>query len=206
MQHGHRGRCRAGLVAVDDKPSTTSRGRPLSPTGVEWDQAVAYWKTLHSDADAQWDAVVELDRRQIIVPQVTWGTSPEMVLGVDAPRARPRQGKDANKRSAMDARSPTWRSAPGKPINDITIDKVFIGSCTNSRIEDMREAAAVVKNLGRKGGQPTSSRRWWCLLGPRSRNRPSAKACTDLQGRRFRVARARLLHVPGHERRPPGAR
>src|SRR5574343_860667 len=133
---------RAGLVAVDDKTIEYVKGRPLSPTGVEWDQAVAYWKTLHSDADAKFDAVVKLDAAEI-VPQVTWGTSPEMVLGVDARVPDPDKEKDATKRGAIERALTYMGLQPGKPINDITIDKVFIGSCTNSRIEDMREAAAV---------------------------------------------------------------
>src|SRR3989344_1608245 len=143
------GGARAGLVAVDDKTIEYVRGRPLSPTGVEWDQAVAYWKTLHSDPDAKFDTVVKLDAADI-VPQVTWGTSPEMVLGVDARVPDPDKEKDANKRGAIERALTYMGLQPGKAINDITIDKVFIGSCTNSRIEDMREAAAVVKNLGRK--------------------------------------------------------
>ncbi len=140
---------RAGLVAVDDKTIEYVRGRPLAPTGVEWDQAVAYWKTLHSDADAKFDAVVEL-RAEDIVPQVTWGTSPEMVLGVDARVPDPDKEKDATKRGAMERALTYMNLQPGKPIQDIFVDKVFIGSCTNSRIEDMREAAAVVRRLGRK--------------------------------------------------------
>jgi len=143
------GGARAGLVAVDQKTIDYLKGRPLSPTGVEWDQAVAYWKTLHSDADAVFDAVVELDASQI-VPQVTWGTSPEMVLGIDARVPDPDKEKDSNKRGAIERALTYMGLEPGKPINDILIDKVFIGSCTNSRIEDMREAAAVVKKLGQK--------------------------------------------------------
>src|SRR5574343_305899 len=140
---------RAGLVAVDDKTIEYVKGRPLSPTGVEWDQAVAYWRTLHSDADAQFDAVVELDATQI-VPQVTWGTSPEMVLGIDGRVPDPDKEKDANKRGAIERALTYMGLEPGKPINDIFVDKIFIGSCTNSRIEDMREAAAGVKKLGQK--------------------------------------------------------
>ncbi|MBT9552818.1 MAG: 3-isopropylmalate dehydratase large subunit, partial [Hydrogenophaga sp.] len=138
------GGARAGLVAVDDKTIEYVKGRPLSPTGVEWDQATAYWKTLFSDADASFDAVVELDATQI-VPQVTWGTSPEMVLGVDAIVPDPDKEKDPSKRGAMERALTYMALEPGKPLNDIFVDKVFIGSCTNSRIEDMREAAAVVK-------------------------------------------------------------
>jgi 3-isopropylmalate/(R)-2-methylmalate dehydratase large subunit len=140
---------RAGLVAVDDKTIDYVKGRLLSPTGVEWDQAAAYWKTLHSDADAAFDTVVELDAAQI-VPQVTWGTSPEMVTGIDGRVPDPDKEKDANKRGAIERALTYMGLTPGKPINDITIDKVFIGSCTNSRIEDMREAAAIVKKLGQK--------------------------------------------------------
>ena len=140
---------RAGLVAVDDKTIDYVRGRPLAPTGVEWDQACAYWRTLHSDADAKFDAVVELDAAQIL-PQVTWGTSPEMVLDIAARVPDPDKEKDASKRGAIERALTYMGLEPGKLVADIHVDKVFIGSCTNSRIEDMREAAAVVKKLGRK--------------------------------------------------------
>ena len=140
---------RAGLVAVDDKTIDYVKGRLLAPTGVEWDQAEAYWRTLRSDPDAQFDTVVELDATRI-VPQVTWGTSPEMVLGIDGRVPDPDKEKDANKRGAIERALTYMGLQPGKPMNDIVIDKVFIGSCTNSRIEDMREAAAVVKKLGRR--------------------------------------------------------
>ena len=140
---------RAGLVAVDDKTIDYVKGRLLSPTGVEWDQAVGYWKTLHSDEGAKFDAVVELDAARIL-PQVTWGTSPEMVLGIDGQTPDPDREKDDVKRDAIERALTYMGLQPGKPLADITIDKVFIGSCTNSRIEDMREAAAVVKKLGQK--------------------------------------------------------
>ena len=140
---------RAGLVAVDDKTIEYLRGRPLSPKGVEWDHAVAYWKTLQTDADAHFDAVVQLNAAEI-APQVTWGTSPEMVLSVLDRVPDPDKEKDANKRLAIERALTYMGLQPGKPISDITVDKIFIGSCTNSRIEDMREAAAVVKRLGQK--------------------------------------------------------
>jgi len=140
---------RAGLVAVDEKTIDYVKGRPLAPSGIEWDHAVTYWKTLHSDSDASFDAVVELDA-SAITPQVTWGTSPEMVLGIDQRIPDPDQEKDVNKRGAIERALTYMGLQPGKAINDIAIDKVFIGSCTNSRIEDMREAAAVVKQLGQK--------------------------------------------------------
>lgn len=140
---------RAGLVAVDDKTIEYIKGRPLAPTGVEWEQAVAYWRTLHSDDDAQWDAIVTLQAADI-VPQVTWGTSPEMVVGADSRVPDPEKEKDANKRAAMERALTYMGLEPSKPITDICIDRVFIGSCTNSRIEDLRAAAAVVQKLGRK--------------------------------------------------------
>ncbi|MDP1685945.1 3-isopropylmalate dehydratase large subunit [Hydrogenophaga sp.] len=143
------GGARAGLVAVDEKTIEYVKGRPLSPIGVEWDHAVAYWKNLQSDVDATFDAVVELDASKI-VPQVTWGTSPEMVLGIDGKVPDPDREKDANKRSAIERALAYMGLQPGKALDDIFVDKVFIGSCTNSRIEDMREAAAVVKKLGQK--------------------------------------------------------
>ncbi|WP_374369514.1 3-isopropylmalate dehydratase large subunit [Piscinibacter sp.] len=138
---------RAGLVAVDETTLAYVKGRPFSPNGVEWDQAVAYWRTLRSDDDAKWDAVVELDAAQIR-PQVTWGTSPEMVLSIEDRVPDPEREKDAGKRSAMERALQYMALEPNKAISDIRVDKVFIGSCTNSRIEDLREAAAVVRKLG----------------------------------------------------------
>ncbi len=150
---------RAGLVAVDDKTIEYVKGRPFAPGtdaatgnfvgGPEWDQAVAYWRTLHSDEGAKFDTVVTLNAAEI-QPQVTWGTSPEMVLGVDGIVPDPDKEKDASKRGAIERALTYMGLEPGKAITDIHVDKVFIGSCTNSRIEDMREAASVVKKLGRK--------------------------------------------------------
>ncbi|MEI7514653.1 MAG: 3-isopropylmalate dehydratase large subunit, partial [Betaproteobacteria bacterium] len=117
------GGARAGLVAVDEKTIAYVKGRPLSPTGVEWEQAVAYWKTLHSDADAQFDAVVELDASQI-APHVTWGTSPEMVLSIEDRVPDPDREKDSNKRGAIERALTYMGLAPGKPLNDIFVDKV----------------------------------------------------------------------------------
>ena len=143
------GGARAGLVAVDDKTIEYVKGRPLAPTGAEWDAAVAYWKTLHSDDDAVFDTVVELDAAQIL-PQVTWGTSPEMVLPINAVVPNPAEQIDPNKRGAYERALTYMDLKAGTPLSQIPVDKVFIGSCTNSRIEDMREAAEIVKKLGRK--------------------------------------------------------
>jgi 3-isopropylmalate/(R)-2-methylmalate dehydratase large subunit len=140
---------RAGLVAVDDTTIAYVKGRPFSPTGAEWDMAVAYWRTLQSDPGATWDRVVELDAAQVR-PQVTWGTSPEMVVSIEDRVPDPEREKDAGKREAIERALTYMALTPNKLISDIRIDKVFIGSCTNSRIEDLREAAAVVRRLGGK--------------------------------------------------------
>ena len=153
------GGARAGLVAVDGKTIDYVKGRLLAPGtepktgqfvgGPEWDLAARYWATLHSDADAQFDAIVELDAREIL-PQVSWGTSPEMVLSIEGRVPDPEKEKDANKRSAIERALAYMGLEPGKALNDLYIDKVFIGSCTNCRFEDMREAAAVVTRIGQK--------------------------------------------------------
>jgi 3-isopropylmalate/(R)-2-methylmalate dehydratase large subunit len=140
---------RAGLIAVDDTTIEYVRGRPFSPVGAEWEQAVEYWRTLRSDADARWDEVVELDASKL-EPQVTWGTSPEMVTTIGGRVPDPDREKDAGKRDAMERALHYMALEPNKPISDIHIDKVFIGSCTNARIEDLREAAEVVRRVGGK--------------------------------------------------------
>ncbi len=140
---------RAGLIAVDETTINYVRGRPYTPKGVELEHAIGYWRTLLSDADSHWDAVVELDAATVL-PQVTWGTSPEMVLSIEDRVPDPERERDPNKRNAIERALTYMALEPNKLISDIVIDKVFIGSCTNSRIEDMREAAAVVRRLGGK--------------------------------------------------------
>ncbi len=139
---------RAGMVAVDETTIEYVRGRPFSPKGEQWDKAVSYWKTLHSDPDARFDAVVRLDA-QAIKPQVTWGTSPEMVTSVDGKVPDPANEVDPVRRNAIVRALEYMGLEPGVPITSIAVDKVFIGSCTNSRIEDLRAAAAVVKGKKR---------------------------------------------------------
>jgi len=135
---------RSGMVAVDDKTIEYFRGKPFAPIGAAWDQAVAYWRTLHTDPGAHFDAVIQIDAREI-KPQVTWGTSPEMVLPVDARVPDPDREKDEVKRSGMERALEYMGLKPNTPLVDIRIDRVFIGSCTNSRIEDLRDAAKVVR-------------------------------------------------------------
>ncbi|MBC7941278.1 MAG: 3-isopropylmalate dehydratase large subunit, partial [Chitinophagaceae bacterium] len=113
---------RAGLVAVDDTTLNYVKGRPFAPEGVEWEHAVALWRDLHSDAGAQWDAVVELDAAQI-QPQVTWGTSPEMVLGIDSRVPDPEKEKDSVKRGAIERALAYMGLAPNKAMSDIHVDK-----------------------------------------------------------------------------------
>ena len=140
---------RAGLVAVDETTIEYIQGRPYAPSGEILRHAVQYWRTLHSDADAKFDQVVEL-RAEEIQPQVTWGTSPEMVLPISERVPDPEKERDPNKRSAMERALLYMNLTPNTLLTSIPIDKVFIGSCTNSRIEDLRAAAKVVDRLGKK--------------------------------------------------------
>lgn len=135
---------RAGMVAVDQKTIDYVAGRPFTPRGEQWDMAVAQWRTLVSDADAEFDRVVTL-RAEQIRPQVTWGTSPEMVVAVDAAVPDPDAEQDAVKRNGMRRALDYMGLTAGTAIADIALDRVFIGSCTNSRIEDLRAAAAVAR-------------------------------------------------------------
>ena len=135
---------RAGMVAPDEVTFAYVQGRPFAPTDAQWDAAVAYWRTLHSDEGAQFDATLHLDATTI-KPQVTWGTSPEMVLSIDKCVPDPATASDAVKRADWERALVYMGLQANMPIRDIQIDKVFIGSCTNGRIEDMRAAAAVAK-------------------------------------------------------------
>jgi 3-isopropylmalate/(R)-2-methylmalate dehydratase large subunit len=135
---------RAGMVAVDDTTIEYLRDRPFAPKGEQWDRAVAYWRTLVSDPGAQFDKTVELDAAGIL-PQVTWGTSPEMVDTVEARVPDPARIDDPVKRDALERALKYMGLEANTPITQIAIDKVFIGSCTNSRLEDLRAAADVVK-------------------------------------------------------------
>jgi len=135
---------RAGMVAVDDKTINYVKGRPYAPSGEMWNQAVQYWQTLHSDADASFDKVVHIDAT-MLEPQVTWGTSPEMVVDVSGQVPAPESFDDPVKQEGARSALKYMGLEPDTPIQAIRLDKVFIGSCTNSRIEDLRAAAAVAK-------------------------------------------------------------
>jgi 3-isopropylmalate/(R)-2-methylmalate dehydratase large subunit len=135
---------RAGMVAADDTTINYVKGRPFAPQGENWDKAVTYWKTLHSDAGAKFDATLELEASQI-KPQVTWGTSPEMVVAADGCVPDPASAPDAVKRADWERALAYMGLQANTPMSEIKIDKVFIGSCTNGRIEDMRAAATVAK-------------------------------------------------------------
>ena len=140
---------RAGLVAVDETTIDYLQGRPYAPKGEALRHALQYWRTLHSDPGAQFDSVVEL-RAEEIAPQVTWGTSPEMVLPISDRVPDPEKERDPNKRDAMERALQYMDLTPNTPLSNITVDKVFIGSCTNSRIEDLRAAAKIVDRIGKK--------------------------------------------------------
>jgi 3-isopropylmalate/(R)-2-methylmalate dehydratase large subunit len=135
---------RAGMVALDESTIEYLKGRPFAPKGEQWEKAAAYWRTLKSDPDARFDREVTLDAREI-KPHVTWGTSPEMVVAVDERVPDPDKEKDALRREGMERALRYMGLEPRTPITSIRVDKVFIGSCTNSRIEDLRAAAAMVK-------------------------------------------------------------
>ncbi|NCU00763.1 3-isopropylmalate dehydratase large subunit [Candidatus Macondimonas diazotrophica] len=179
---------RAGLIAADEKTIAYVKDRPQSPKGALWDQAVAAWQDLHSDADAEFDTVVRLDAAAI-EPQVTWGTSPEMVVPVGSTVPDPDQEANAVKAEGMRRALAYMGLEAGKPIASIELDKVFIGSCTNSRIEDLRAAAAVVK------GRRVSSRLKLALVVPGS---GLVKAQAEAEGL------DRIFTEAGFEWREPG--
>nr|WP_298683113.1 3-isopropylmalate dehydratase large subunit [uncultured Dongia sp.] len=138
---------RAGLIAPDETTFEYIKGRPMAPKGAAWEQAVAFWKTLPSDADAKFDVEIELKAADII-PQVTWGTSPEDVLPITAKVPNPADIADEDKRRAMQRALDYMGLTAGTPLTEVKIDRVFIGSCTNGRIEDLREVAKLA--AGRK--------------------------------------------------------
>ena len=135
---------RGGMIAPDDTAFNYLAGRPKAPQGAQWEQALAYWKTLPSDDGAAYGATVEMDVSNL-APQVTWGTNPGMVLGVDGQVPDPAHARDSNEKESWQRALAYMGLKPGTPITEVTLDRVFIGSCTNGRIEDLRIAAGIAK-------------------------------------------------------------
>lgn len=135
---------RAGIIAVDQTTIDYTKGRPFAPTDQLWEQAVKSWQHLHSDPDAKFDQVTEIDARNLL-PQVTWGTSPEMVVAIDGKVPDPAMESNRIKRDGIQGALDYMGLTPGTPMVEIQLDKIFIGSCTNGRIEDLRAAAAIAK-------------------------------------------------------------
>lgn len=181
---------RVGMVAADEATIEYFIDKPFAPKGALWEQAVAYWRTLHSDPDACFDREVALDARAL-VPMVTWGTNPEQVTTIDGRVPDPASFTDPSKRAAAERALAYMGLQPGTPIEEITIDQVFIGSCTNSRIEDLRVAARVVQALGR--GKAANVKR--VLVVPGS---GQVKAQAEAEGL------DRIFTAAGFEWRAPG--
>jgi len=139
---------RSGMVAVDEVTLQYLKGRPMSPTGADWERAVASWKLLRTDEGAVFDSEIRIDAASL-TPHVTWGTSPEMVASIEDRVPDPDKERDATRREGMERALVYMGLAPNTPMSEVRIDKVFIGSCTNSRIEDLRQAAAVVRGRRR---------------------------------------------------------
>ncbi|MEP3421725.1 MAG: 3-isopropylmalate dehydratase large subunit [Erythrobacter sp.] len=152
---------RAGLIAPDETVFAYLKGRPMSPKGEEWDAAVAYWKTLHTDAGAQFEKSVTIDA-STIAPTVTWGTSPEDVVPIDGTVPAPNSFADESKRTAAAKSLDYMGLTPGTAMTDVPIENIFIGSCTNSRIEDLRSAASVLK------GRSKADNVRWAIVVPGS--------------------------------------
>ena len=188
---------RTGIIAPDEKTFAYLKDRPKSPKGAVWDEAMRYWETLRSDDGAEFDREIRLDV-SALPPLVTWGTSPEQVISITGRVPRPADIADDNKRQAAERALAYMGLQGGEKIGDITIDRVFIGSCTNSRIEDLREVARVANG---KTVHPDVSRDDRPRLGPREAAGRGRRARQDFRASRLRLARAGLLDVPCDESR-----
>ena len=196
------GGARAGLVAPDQKAFDFLRGRPKSPKGADWDAAMRYWETLRSDDGAHFDHEIRLDAAKL-PPIVTWGTSPEDVDLDHRRRARSRQDRGRGQALSKHRALKYMGLTAGTKITDIKLDRVFIGSCTNGRIEDLRAAAKIAEGK-------TVNANVNAMIVPGSgivKEQAEAEGLAqDLPCRRLRMARAGLLDVPCHEPRQAGAR
>ena len=190
-----------GMIAPDDKTYSFIAGRPMAPQGAMFDAAVRDWRTLPSDPGAEFDREVDIDVSKI-VPQITWGTSPEHVVGIDQPIPDPSKVSDPNRRKAMETALDYMGLAPGTPIAGTNVDWVFIGSCTNSRISDLRAARG-----HRQGPQGRRGRQRLGRAGVREREAAGrgGRPRHGVQGRRLSMAGGRLLDVRGDERRDGAA-
>ena len=198
------GGARAGMIAPDDKTYAYLKDRPKSPKGAHWDLAVRHWETLRSDEGAEFDRDVRLDAANL-PPIVSWGTSPQDVAPIFGAVPRVEDGATEQKRASIQRALDYMGLKGGERIADIEIDRVFIGSCTNGRIEDLRAAAAIVKGHKVSRARQRDGRAGiWAGQGPGRGRRPGP----DFPRRRLRVARAGLLDVPGDEPRQacPGER
>jgi len=149
------GGARAGLIAADETTFDYIRGRPRAPKGAAWEAAIHYWRTLKSDEGAKFNAEVNLNAGDV-APMVTWGTSPEQSLPITGRVPDPAAERDSNKREGIERALAYMDLKPGTPLNDIRIDRAFVGSCTNGRIEDLRDAAKIVEAQLKKGRKVAS--------------------------------------------------
>ena len=195
------GGARAGLIAPDEKAFEFLKGRPKSPKGADWDAAMRYWETLRTDEGAHFDHEIRLDAAKL-PPIVTWGTSPEDVVSIAGVVPDPDKIADEAKRLSKHRALDYMGLTAGTKITDIKLDRVFIGSCTNGRIEDLRAAAKIAEGKTVNGQRQRDDR---AGLGPREGTGGSRRPRQDLHQGRLRMARAGLLDVPGHEPRQAGA-
>ncbi len=190
------GGARAGLIAPDETTFAYLKGRPFAPQGEEWDAAVQYWRTLHSDPDARFDKSITILARDI-EPTVTWGTSPEDVVAIGGVVPAPESFADPSKQDAARKSLEYMGLAPGTPMREVEVQNIFIGSCTNSRIEDLRAAAAVLRGRRIAGEHQMGHRR--PRIGAGEGNGRSRGARPGVHRRRNGMARTGLLGLPRHE-------
>ena len=191
---------RAGMVAPDETTYGYMKGRPHAPQGADWDAAVEYWNTLRTDDDAVFDVQVDLDA-DTLEPFVTWGTNPGQGVSLSGPCRHPEDFGDENAKAAAERALQYMGLEAGTPMKDIRVDTVFLGSCTNSRMEDLRAAADIIRGRKKDPEHPDAG---GAGLGTRPARSRSRGPGPGVQGLRCRVALCRLLHVPGHEPGPAG--